>query len=220
MARRLIDGPDARREAGRVLESGGLVAVPTDTVYGIAVALTTPGGIERLFAAKSRPPDKAIALLLADAEQAREIGDLTPAAQSLAAAFWPGGLTLVVPRRTNRPLPAALTGGELAPGAIPTVGLRVPAHDAPRALARALGPLPTTSANRSGEPEARDADEIEALLGEAIDLILDGGPAMGGPASTVIDCTGPTPLVRREGAISLDAIARRLESAGLPGVGR
>lgn len=220
MARRLTDGPDARREAAQVLEAGGLVAVPTDTVYGIAVALATPGGIERLFAAKSRPPDKAIALLLADAEQAREIGDLTPAAESLAAAFWPGGLTLVVPRRTDRPLPAALTGGELAPGAVETVGLRVPAHDAPRALARAIGPLPTTSANRSGEPEARDADEIERLLGEAVDLIIDGGPATGGPASTVIDCTGAVPHVRREGAISVEAISRRLASAGLPGVGR
>ena len=90
-----------------MLRAGGLVAIPTDTVYGIAVALTTPGGIERLFAAKSRPPDKAIALLLADAEQAAEIGILTPVATTLACAFWPGGLTLVVPRRTDRPLPAA-----------------------------------------------------------------------------------------------------------------
>lgn len=220
MARRLPDGEGARGEAVRVLESGGIVAIPTDTVYGIAVALGTPGGLERLFAAKSRPPDKAIALLVADVEQAREIGELTPAAESLAAAFWPGGLTLVVPRRTDRPLPAALTGGALAPGALATVGLRVPAHDAPRALARALGPLPTTSANRSGEPEARDADEIEALLGETIELIVDGGVATGGPASTVIDCTGATPQVRREGAISLDVISQRLESSGLPGVGR
>lgn len=220
MTRSLQDGPDARAEAIGVLQAGGLVAVPTDTVYGIAVALSTPGGIERLFAAKSRPPDKAIALLLADAAQAAEIGDLTPAAAVLASALWPGGLTLVVPRRTDRALPAALTGGELAPGAIPTVGLRVPAHDAPRALARALGPLPTTSANRSGEPEARDAAEIETLLGPAIDLILDGGPATGGPASTVVDCTGPVPEVRRAGAIDVAEIARILESAGLPGVGR
>lgn len=220
MPRILVDGPDARAEAVRVLEAGGLVAVPTDTVYGIAVALSTPGGIERLFAAKSRPPDKAIALLLADAEQAAEIGEITPAAAALADAFWPGGLTLVVPRRTDRELPAALTGGELAPGAIPTVGLRVAAHDAPRALARAVGPLPTTSANRSGEPEARDAAEIEALLGDAIDLILDGGPATGGPASTVVDCTGATPAIRRAGAIDPAEIARILESAGLPGVGR
>jgi L-threonylcarbamoyladenylate synthase len=220
MAKRLADGPDARVEATRALRGGGLVAVPTDTVYGIAVALDTPGGIERLFAAKSRPPDKAIALLLADAAQAAEIGEMTPAATALATAFWPGGLTLVVPRRTDRPLPAALTGGELAPGAIPTVGIRVPAHDAPRALARALGPLPTTSANRSGEPEARDASEIEALLGDAIDLILDGGPAAGGPASTVVDCTSAVPEIRRAGAIPAEAISRCLESAGLPGVGR
>lgn len=220
MTRRLADGPEARAEAVRVLQGGGLVAVPTDTVYGIAVALGTPGGIERLFAAKSRPPDRAIALLLADAAQAAEIGQMTPAATVLANAFWPGGLTLVVPRRTDRPLPAALTAGDLAPGAIPTVGIRVPAHDAPRALAHALGPLPTTSANRSGEPEARDAAEIEALLGEAVDLILDGGPAHGGPASTVIDCTHTVPEIRRAGAISAEAISRCLESTGLPGVGR
>jgi len=205
-ARRIADDAAGRADAVRVLENGGVVAIPTDTVYGIAVALGTPGGIERLFAAKARPPDKAIAMLVADVEQAGEIGSLTPAAQALARDFWPGGLTLVVPRRTDRPLPAALSGGALAPGAIPTVGLRVPAHDAPRALAQALGPLPTTSANRSGEPEARDADEIEALLGDALDLILDGGPSLGGPASTVVDCTGGTPVVLRAGAIPTVAI--------------
>lgn len=204
--RRLADGPSARAAAARVLAAGGLVALPTDTVYGIAVALATPGGIERLFAAKSRPPDKAIALLLADADQAPEIGVMNAAATSLAQAFWPGGLTLVVPRRTDRPLPAALTGGALAPGAILTVGLRVPDHDAPRALARAVGPVPTTSANRSGEPEARDADEIEARLGDAVDLILDGGPSIGGPASTVVDCTGDRPTVLRVGAIPVAEI--------------
>jgi L-threonylcarbamoyladenylate synthase len=218
--RRIDDDPAGRAEAVRVLEAGGIVAVPTDTVYGIAVALTTPGGIERLFAAKSRPPDKAIALLLVDVPQAGDIGVLSPSAEALARAFWPGGLTLVVRRRTDRDLPAALTGGELAPGAIPTVGLRVAAHDAPRALARALGPLPTTSANRSGEPELRDAVAIEAQLGGALDLILDGGPSMGGPASTVVDATGDEVRILRAGAISTDAIAHCLGSAGLPGVGR
>lgn len=218
--RRMADGPAGRAEAVRVLEAGGIVAIPTDTVYGIGVALMTPGGIERLFAAKSRPPDKAIALLLGDVEQGHEIGVLTEEAEALARAFWPGGLTLVVPRRTDRELPAALTGGELAPGAIPTVGLRVPAHDAPRALARALGPLPTTSANRSGEPELRDADEIAAELGEALDLILDGGPSIGGPASTVVDATGTGVRILRAGAVPEDEIARCLGSAGLSGVGR
>jgi L-threonylcarbamoyladenylate synthase len=217
---RVPDDDAGRAQAIEVLRAGGIVAIPTDTVYGIGVALGTPGGIERLFAAKQRPPDKAIALLVADSAQAAEIGELTPAAKALADAFWPGGLTLVVPRRTDLPLPAALTGGALAPGAIPTVGLRVPNHDAPRALARALGPLPTTSANRSGEPEARDADEIERLLGESIDLVLDGGPAGGGPASTVIDATTDVPRVLRAGAIEPDAISRCLASAGLPAVGR
>ncbi len=220
MVRRIADGPEGRIEAARALAAGGVIALPTDTVYGIAVALETPGGIERLFAAKSRPPDKAIALLLADTDQAGDIGELTPAAVALALAFWPGGLTLVVPRRRDRPLPAALTGGALAPGAIPTVGLRVPDHDAPRALARSLGPLPTTSANRSGEPEARDADEIDALLGGSLDLILDGGPARGGPASTVVDVTGDAPRIVRTGAIADDAIERCLQSATRPEVGR
>jgi L-threonylcarbamoyladenylate synthase len=218
--RRVLDGEAGRAEAIAALRRGGIVAIPTDTVYGIGVALDTPGGIERLFAAKARPPDKAIALLVADLDQAAEIGELTPVARELAAAFWPGGLTLVVPRRTDRPLPAALTGGELAPGAIPTVGLRVPNHDAPRALARALGPLPTTSANRSGEPEARDADEIERLLGDSIELVLDGGPAAGGPASTVVDVTALEPRNLRAGAIDPAEITRCLASAGLPGVGR
>jgi L-threonylcarbamoyladenylate synthase len=220
MTRRIADGPAGRDEAIRVLRAGDVVALPTDTVYGIAVALETPGGIERLFAAKSRPPDKAIALLLADAGQAADIGELTPAAEALARAFWPGGLTLVVPRRVDRPLPAALTGGPLAPGAIPTVGLRVPAHDAPRAIARALGPLPTTSANVSGEPEARDAGEIEARLGPALELILDGGPARGGPASTVVDITGDEPRILRSGAIPDEAIARCLATWPSPEVGR
>jgi L-threonylcarbamoyladenylate synthase len=215
VTRRLSDGPPAREEAIRILRAGGIVAVPTDTVYGIAVALDTPGGIERLFAAKQRPPDKAIALLLADATQAAAIGDLTPAAAALAEACWPGGLTLVVPRRADVPLPAALTGGALAPGAIPTVGLRVPDHEAPRALARALGPLPTTSANRSGEPELGDADAIEAALGDALDLILDAGPARGGPASTVVDCSGPEPIIRRVGAMPAEVVDAILQHAGV-----
>jgi len=218
MASRMADGPDARAAAVRVLEAGGIVAFPTDTVYGIAVSFGTPGGIERLFAAKQRPPDKAIALLVADAAQAAEVGDMNPAATALAQAFWPGGLTLVLRARPERPFTAALAGGgETSPS---TVGVRVPDHWAPRTLARAVGPLPTTSANRSGEPEARDADELEALLGAAIDLILDGGPAHGGPASTVVDTTADPPRILRQGAISRDRLDRCLTSAHLAGVGR
>ena len=137
-----------------------IVALPTDTVYGIAVALSTPGGIERLFEVKHRPPDKGIVLLLADPDQAPTIGAMTPAATALGATFWPGGLTVIVPQRPDVPLPAALTGGA------PTIGLRVPDHATPRALAAAVGPLPTTSANRSGLPEGRDASEIATQIGD------------------------------------------------------
>lgn len=202
-----------------MLADGGIVAFPTDTVYGIAVALPTPAGIERLFAVKRRPPDRAIALLLADAAQAAEIGEMNPVAAALAGAFWPGGLTLVLRARADRPLPAALTGASSSAD-LPTVGLRVPAHEAPRALASVVGPLPTTSANRSGEPEARDADELAAQLGDALDLILDGGPAHGGPPSTVVDTTTEPVRILREGAVAADLIDRCLTSAGLPSVGR
>lgn len=192
-----------------MLRAGGVVALPTDTVYGIGVALDTAGGIERLFAAKRRPPDKGIMLLLDDAAQAGEIGIMTPAAQALAEACWPGGLTVIVPQRHGVTLPPALTGGA------PTIGLRAPAHDAPRSLARGVGPLPVTSANVSGLPEAGDAAAIVEQLGDAIDLVLDGGPAHGGPASTVVDCTGARPAVLRVGAVPLDRLIAILDAAGV-----
>ncbi len=203
------DGDEGRAAAVETLRAGGIVALPTDTVYGIAVALGTPGGVERLFRAKERPPDRGIMLLLDDAAQAAAIGVMGPAAAALAAAFWPGGLTVVVPQRPDVPLPAVLTGGAA------TIGLRVPDHAAPRALAAAAGPLPTTSANVSGLPEARDATEILAQLGEAVDLILDGGPAHGGLASTVVDCSGARPVILREGAIPTSRVARVLDAAGV-----
>ena len=208
-ARVVPDGDEGRAAAIETLRAGGIVALPTDTVYGIAVALETPGGIERLFRAKDRPPDRGIMLLLDDAAQAAAIGVMGPAAAALAAAFWPGGLTVVVPQRPDVPLPAVLTGGAA------TIGLRVPDHAAPRALAAAAGPLPTTSANVSGLPEARDATEILAQLGEAVDLILDGGPAHGGLASTVVDCSGARPVILREGAIPTSRVARVLDTAGV-----
>ena len=214
-ARIVPDGPTGRDEAIAVLEAGGLIAFPTDTVYGLGVARGTPNGIERLFAAKDRPPDRAIVLLLADADQATGIATLTPAGAALAAAFWPGGLTIVLPRRPDGAVRIALTT-DPASAAPETVGLRVPDHPAPRAIARALGALPTTSANRSGEPEARDAAEIEARLGPALDLILDAGPAAGGPPSTVVDATGATVRILRRGAVSEAGIACVLRDAGLP----
>lgn len=208
-ARVVTDDRSGRASAIGVLRAGGVVALPTDTVYGICVALATPGGVERLFRAKRRPPEMGIMLLLESVDQAGQIGIMTPSAAALSDACWPGGLTVVVPMRPDVSMPAALTGGTA------TVGLRVPDHDAPRTLAGRVGPLPTTSANVSGLPEAPDAAAILAQLGDSIDLILDGGPAHGGPASTVVDCSGALPAVLRVGAVPLSRIVEILDAAGV-----
>ena len=214
MTARIVPDGDAGREAAlAALRGGGIVAFPTDTVYGIGVAPATPAGIERLFAAKDRPPDKAIVLLIGDPEAVIGIASWTPAGQALARAFWPGGLTIVLPRASGARVRLALSHGDEPP---PTVGLRVPDHPAPRFLAAGIGALPTTSANWSGQPEAATAAAIREQLGDSLALILDAGPAPGGPPSTVIDASGETVTIVRHGAVSDDAIARVLRDAGLP----
>ena len=206
-ARVVRDDAAGRAEAIDVLRRGGLVGLPTDTVYGIGVALATDGGLERLFAAKQRPPDKAIVLLVADIGQAERTGVFGPGARALAAACWPGGLTLVVPWREEARLPAVLTAGGT------TIGLRLPGHGAPRALARALGPLPVTSANLSGAPDSTSASAVLASMGESLDLILDGGAAAGGVASTVVRCDDWETGILREGAIPAARIAEIVAAA-------
>ncbi len=213
MTRILPDGDAAREEAVELLRAGRIVAIPTDTVYGIAADLALPDAIERLFAAKRRPPEKAVAVLLADAAQAWALGVASPAAAALAERFWPGGLTLVLPVQPGARLPTVLAAGT------PTIGVRVPDHPAPRALAAVLGPLPTTSANLSGQPDARDASDVAIALGDAIALVVDGGPIRGGPGSTVVDCTGDRPTILRSGAIPPHAIAEALAAAGIDASG-
>ena len=208
-ARLLPDDAAGRAAAVKVLRAGGLVAMPTDTVYGVGVALDAEDGLARLFAAKDRPLDRAIVLLVADLEQAASVGVLSPAARLLAERFWPGGLTLVLPQVPDAGLPEVLTAGAA------TIGVRLPDHESPRALARALGPLPVTSANLSGQPDARDASEVLARLGSRLDLVLDGGPARGGVPSTVVDCSEDLPRVLRVGAIAPDAVFALLAAAGL-----
>jgi L-threonylcarbamoyladenylate synthase len=207
-ARLLPDDEAGRAAAVAALCGGRIVAMPTDTVYGIGVALDASNGLERLFAAKDRPLDKAIVLLVADMEQAEAVGVMTPTAKALAEAFWPGGLTLVLAQQPDSALPAVLSAGQA------TIGVRMPDHDCPRALAREMGPLPVTSANLSGRPEARDATGVLAELGERVALVLDGGPARGGVASTVVDCSGPQTRVLRVGAIDEGEIAALIR--GLP----
>jgi L-threonylcarbamoyladenylate synthase len=199
-ARLVPDDEAGRAEAIAVLRAGGVVALPTDTVYGIAVDLATPGGIERLFHVKRRPPEKGIALLIADLEQAAAVGVVGDRARALAAAFWPGPLTLVLPVRQGANLPDVLTGGA------PTVGVRLPDHPTPRALAAALGPLPTTSANRSGDPDSLEPRAVLAAIGDAIDLVLDGGRTPGAVPSTVVDLSVKPPVVLREGALPASRI--------------
>lgn len=206
-ARLLPDDAFGRAAAVEALRAGGIVAIPTDTVYGVGVALDAPDGLPRLFAAKDRPLDRAIVLLVADLEQAASVGVLTPAARLLAEHFWPGGLTLVLAQVAGAALPAILTAGAA------TIGVRIPNHDCPRELARALGPLPVTSANVSGQPDARDASDVLAQLGSRIDLVLDGGPARGGVPSTVVDCSAPEPRYLRSGAIPPPAISEALLDA-------
>jgi L-threonylcarbamoyladenylate synthase len=198
-----------RAAAVEVLRAGGLVAMPTDTVYGVGVALDAEDGLARLFAAKDRPFDRAIVLLVADVEQASSVGVISPAALALAERFWPGGLTLVLAQAPGAHLPALLTAGTA------TIGVRLPGHESPRTLARELGPLPVTSANVSGQPDALDAAEVLAQLGDRIDLVLDDGPARGGLPSTVVDCSGDLPRVLRVGAVAAEEVAACLSDAGL-----
>jgi L-threonylcarbamoyladenylate synthase len=205
------DGPEAREEAAEVLRRGGVVAIPTDTVYGLAAARDDPSAVGRVLEMKGRPPEKGIALLLADRAQAAAVGHMTPLAERLGAALWPGGLTLVVPARRDAAIVDAILGAD------ETIGLRVPDHASPRRIAELVGPFAATSANLAGQPPAPDAAAVAGIFGDAVDLILHGGPATGGLASTVIDCTTGTPRFLRLGAID----AHRVQAVlGRSGVGR
>ncbi|HEX9992439.1 MAG TPA: L-threonylcarbamoyladenylate synthase [Acidimicrobiales bacterium] len=172
---------------------GGVVALPTDTVYGLAVDPGVPGATRRLFELKERPDTQPVAVLVASLDQARLLAHPVPAyASKLMATHWPGALTLVLPRRRG-------VGLELGPPP-DTVGVRCPDDPLVRAVADRLGPLATTSANRHRHPTPETAGEIAALFGDRLALVVDGG-ARAGRASTVVDCTGSSPVVLREGEV-------------------
>jgi len=198
--------PGAIAEAAEALRRGDVIAIPTETVYGLAV-LPQHAPLERLLAAKHRSADKGIQLLIDSVEQAQAMTVLTDAANRLAARFWPGAMTIVLRRREDVPVPDQLGGGR------PTLGLRLPDHDVPRGLARTLGPIAASSANISGEPDATTAGRVAESFGDEVVLILDDGPARGGTPSTVVDCSDPdlAPVVLREGAISARDIGAALE---------
>lgn len=198
-----VDAVVAIDAAVAALRRGEVVAVPTDTVYGLAADPRQPGAPERLFAAKERPRTVELPVLVADHEQALDLivepGDV---ARRCMQRWWPGPLTLVLVRRPG-------LGYDLGDNHR-TIGLRCPDHPVPRAIAAALGPIATTSANRHGQPPLTTAQAVAAALGGAVGLILDAGVCNGAP-STVLDCTGPRPRLLREGALGFSTIVGALD---------
>lgn len=187
--------PEAVGRAAALLKQGRLVVFPTDTLYGVAAAVDNAAAIDALYRAKGRPDEKGIPVLLADADGLALVArDTPPVARQLAERFWPGPLTLILPRRSD--LPANLSAND-------TVAVRLPDHALARAIIRAAGgAVAATSANRSGEPPAGDAGEARAALAGRVAAIVDGGPAPIGQPSTIVDCTATPPTILRQGPLS------------------
>lgn len=201
--------PDIQRQVDRgisILKRGGIVAFPTDTVYGLGACVNLHQAVERVYQVKERPRSMALPLLLADTLQISEVAEpVPPVAWLLADHFLPGALTIVLHKSSS--VLDIITAGGL------TVAVRVPAHPIPVALADGLGmPIVGTSANLSGKPSVLTADEVYSQFGEKIDLVIDGGRCPGGRESTIVDVTGETPVILREGAISKEELKQVCES--------
>ena len=203
------DQANALDRAAAAVEQGAVIGVPTDTVYGLVCLYSDAAAIDRLFAVKERPSQKALPVLLGEAEQANAVVRTTSetAAHALIDRYWPGPLTLILPARSHLP-PALTATGD-------TVGVRLPAHPFLRALARRVGPLASSSANRSGDPPCVTAAAVLDQLDGRIPLLIDAGPASLAQSSTVLDLSGPQPKILREGPIG----PQELAAAGIrPGV--
>jgi L-threonylcarbamoyladenylate synthase len=185
--------------AAAAARRGALIVFPTDTVYGIATRPDDPAATARLFAAKRRPSDLTLPVLVASTDDARRVAVFDDRASRVAAACWPGALTLVL-ARTDASRDWEL-GGDGA-----TIGVRVPDHPVARSLLRRTGPLAVTSANRSGEAPGRDLDELVATFGEAVAVYLRDDGSVDGAASTVVDLTGPEPTVLRRGDVDAEHV--------------
>lgn len=185
-----------------ILGDGGLVAFPTDTIYGLGACFDNPTAIDRIYRIKQRPRNMGLPLLVANESQIGEIVEhISNTARLLIDRFLPGGLTLVMPRAKS--VTNMVTGGA------ETVAIRIPAHPVPIALIKGTGkPIVGTSANISGKPGAIMADEVSLQLGNKINLIIDGGRCKGGRESTIVDITEDVPRLLREGAITRAEIER------------
>lgn len=189
--------PEALDRAAAVLRAGRLVAFPTETFYGLGAAGLHGAAVRALFQAKGRPDDRPVLLLVDSVGMAERVAEVTPAARRLMERYWPGPLTLVLPARAEVP--------EEVTAATGTVGVRLSPHPVARGLVRALGePVTAPSANRSGAVPPTTAAEVLRALGEAVALVLDGGPTPGGLPSTVLDLTAYPPRVLRAGAVRVD----------------
>jgi L-threonylcarbamoyladenylate synthase len=187
--------------AAKALRAGGVIILPTDTVYGLGADARCPVALRRLCAVKQRTPEKAFPVLLGEQEEAGEYAETNEAARLLIERFWPGALTLVL--RARRP--SALAPPSLGPDG--TVGLRVPADPVARAIISQAGcPLAAPSANRPGEPPPRTAAEARAALGDLVDVVVDAGECRVGRPSTVLSVVGE-PTVLRAGAVSIDELS-------------
>lgn len=196
---------EAIARAGTLLRDGGLVAFPTETVYGLGADAASPRAVAKIYAAKGRPSFNPLIAHVADIAAAEQEGVFNDAAQALAHAFWPGPLTLVVPLATTASV------CDLARAGLDSVALRVPANDVARALIEAAGrPVAAPSANRSGHVSPTAASHVVEDLGDRIDMILDGGPTRVGVESTIVSCLGDTPRLLRPGGASREAIRRVL----------
>ena len=203
-AGRVANDSDIAR-AVDLLRRGGVVALPTDTVYGLAASLDHPLAVERLFSIKGRSGTKAIPVLISDiAAFERLTDDLTPTARRLAESYWPGALTIVVSASDAVPESVRRDGS--------TVGIRMPdSADALAIIAAAGGALAVTSANRSGGAEARSADEVRIKLGNRVDFVVDGGATREASPSTVVDVTRDQLRVLRQGAVESWRLATTLQ---------
>ncbi len=180
--------------AVEVVRAGGIVGLPTDTVYGVGVDPTNEEAVAALFELKGRPQGKPIGILVASMEQASMVGDMSGAAGELARMHWPGALTMVVPSRV-------VLSDWVGDRQSRTVGLRMPDHPIALALLEAAGPMSVTSANRSGEPDTLDHVAAREVLGDSVFYVEGSSP--GGRPSTVVDLTGAEPVVLREGPVVL-----------------
>jgi L-threonylcarbamoyladenylate synthase len=188
--------PTAVAHAAATLREGGVVAIPTDTLYGLAADPWNSAAVAKVFTIKGRPDDRALPLVAANLDQVEQwLGEMSPMARGLAHRFWPGPLTLVMRA------PGALAAGVTAGGT--TVGVRVPAHAVTRALCAAFErPVTATSANISGQAATDDPQRVAETLASGLDLLLDSGTTPGGPASTIVDLTHGDMRLIREGAVS------------------